>query len=52
MQRKKGIHLQQFGIIHFSNPDLTYIRNPALPPIEKLTSGILLYSLFPFHPPT
>jgi hypothetical protein len=24
----------------------------ALPPIEKLTSGILLYSLFPFHPPT
>jgi hypothetical protein len=24
----------------------------ALPPIEKLTSGILLYSLFLFHPPT
>jgi hypothetical protein len=60
MQSKKRIHLQQFGIIHLPNPDLIYIRNPvekqnyvcALPPLEKLTSGILLYSLFPFHPPT
>jgi hypothetical protein len=25
---KKRIHLQQFGIIHLPNPDLTYIRNP------------------------
>ena len=24
----KKIHLQQFGIIHLPNPDLTYIRNP------------------------
>jgi hypothetical protein len=23
----KKVHLQQFGIIHLSNPDLTYIRN-------------------------
>jgi hypothetical protein len=28
MQSKKRIHLQQFGIIHLPNPDLTYIRNP------------------------
>jgi hypothetical protein len=27
MQSKKRIHLKQFGIIHLSNPDLTYIRN-------------------------
>jgi hypothetical protein len=25
---KKRVHLQQFGIIHLSNPDLIYIRNP------------------------
>jgi hypothetical protein len=24
---KKKVHLQQFGIIHLSNSDLTYIRN-------------------------
>jgi hypothetical protein len=59
MQSKKKIHLQQFGIIHLPNPDLTYIRNTErnkimyMPfPLEKLTSGILLYSLFLFHPPT
>jgi hypothetical protein len=28
MQSKKRIHLQQFGIIHLPNPDLTYIKNP------------------------
>jgi hypothetical protein len=28
MQIKKRVHLQQFDIIHLSNPDLTYIRNP------------------------
>jgi hypothetical protein len=28
MQSKKRGHLQQFGIIHFPNPDLIYIRNP------------------------
>jgi hypothetical protein len=27
--KKKGIHLQQFGIIHLPNQDLTYIRNPG-----------------------
>jgi hypothetical protein len=26
--KKKRIPLQQFGIIHLSNPNLTYIRNP------------------------
>jgi hypothetical protein len=59
MQSKKRIHLRQFDIIHLPNPVLTYIRNPekqnyvyALPPLEKLTSGILFYSLFLFHPPT
>jgi hypothetical protein len=25
---KKRVHVQQFGIIHLSNPDLIYIRNP------------------------
>jgi hypothetical protein len=57
---KKRIHLQQFGIIHLPNPYLTYIRNPGKNKImyvpfhllKKLTSGILLYSLFLFHPPT
>jgi hypothetical protein len=60
MQSKKRIHLQPFGIIHLPNPDLTYIRNPKrnkimyvpLHLLKKLTSGILLYSLFLFHPPT
>jgi hypothetical protein len=28
MLSKKRVHLQQFGIIRLSNPDLTYIRNP------------------------
>jgi hypothetical protein len=28
MQSKKRIHLQQFGIVHLPNPDLTYIGNP------------------------
>jgi hypothetical protein len=28
MQSKKKVHIQQFGIIHLPNPDLTYIRNP------------------------
>jgi hypothetical protein len=59
MQSKK-IHLQQFGIIHLPNPDLTYIRNSERNKImyvpfhllKNFTSGILLYSLFLFHPPT
>jgi hypothetical protein len=28
MPSKKRVHLQQFGIIHLPNTDLTYIRNP------------------------
>jgi hypothetical protein len=27
MQSKKKVHVQQFDIIHLSNPDLIYIRN-------------------------
>jgi hypothetical protein len=53
----KRVHLQQFGIIHLPNTDLTYIRNPERNKIFlcpstpwKLTSGILLYSLFLFSP--
>jgi hypothetical protein len=30
MPSKKRVHLQQFGIIHLPNPDLTYIRNPQI----------------------
>jgi hypothetical protein len=54
-QVKKRVHLQQFGIIHLPNSDLTYIRNPERNKIIfmpftswKLTSGILLYYLFLF----
>jgi hypothetical protein len=58
MPSKKRVHLQQFGIIQLPNTDLTYIRNPErnkkidLCPSTswKLTSGILLYSLFLFSP--
>jgi hypothetical protein len=51
MPSKKRVHLQQFGIIHLPNTDLTYIRNPERNKISpstfwKLTSGFLLYSLF------
>jgi hypothetical protein len=28
MLSKKRVNLQQFGIIHLPNPDLTYTRNP------------------------
>jgi hypothetical protein len=56
-QVKKRVHLQQFGIIHLPNSDLTYIRNPERNKIIfmpftswKLTSGILLYYLFLFSP--
>jgi hypothetical protein len=28
MPNKKTVTLQEFGIIHLPNPDLTYIRNP------------------------
>jgi hypothetical protein len=44
MPSKKRVHLQQFGIIHLPNLDLTYIRNPkkkqnyvyAHPPLGNL----------------
>ena len=59
MPSKKRTYLQQFGIIHLPNPDLTYIRNPEretklyLYPSTswKLKSGTLLCYFF-FHPPT
>jgi hypothetical protein len=44
MSSKKRVHLQQFGVVHLSNSDLTYIRNPeietklcyAIPPLKNL----------------
>ena len=58
MSSKKKAYLQQFGIIHLPNPDLTYIRNPEretklyLCPSTswKLKSGTLLCYLFLFSP--
>ena len=58
MSSKKRVYLQQFGIIHLPNPDLTYIRNPEretklyLCPSTswKLKSGTLLCYLFLFSP--
>src|SRR6185437_15227297 len=58
MPNKKRAYLQQFGIIHLPNPDLTYIRNPErktklyLCPStsRKLKSGTLLCYLFLFSP--
>jgi hypothetical protein len=60
MPSKKRVHLQQFGIIHLSNPDLTYIRNPErnkimFMPFLLLKTYIRNPSLFFisfFHPPT
>ena len=60
MPSKKRAYLQQFGIIHLSNPDLTYIRNLrekqnyiyALPPIENLNQEPFSVIYFFFHPPT
>ena len=58
MSSKKRAYLQQFGIIHVPNPDLTYIRNPEreiklyLYPSTswKIKSGTLLCYLFLFSP--
>ena len=58
MPSKKRVYLQQFGIIHLPNPNLTYTRNPEretklyLCPSTswKLKSGTLLYYLFLFSP--
>jgi hypothetical protein len=49
MPSKKRVHLQQFGIIHLANPDLTYIRNlrekqnyvSTIPPLENLNQESL-----------
>ena len=57
MPSKKN-YLQQFGIIHLPNPDLTYIRNPERETklylwhstSWKLKSGTLLCYLFFFSP--
>jgi hypothetical protein len=58
MPSKKRVHLQQFGIIHLPNPDLTYIRNLERKIIVmpfhllknlRLESFSILY--FFFHPP-
>ena len=58
MPNKKRVYLQQFGIIHLPNSNLTYIRNPEretklyLCPSTswKLKSGTLLCYLFLFSP--
>ena len=57
MSNKKRAYLQQFGIIHLPNPDLTYIRNPEreiklfMPfHLLKFRFGTLLCYLFRFSP--
>jgi hypothetical protein len=56
---KKRIHLQQFGIIHLPNPDLTYIRNPERNKIMYVPFHLLknlhqesFSIIFLFHPST
>jgi hypothetical protein len=51
MPSKKRVHLQQFGIIHLPNTDLTYIRNPErnkklFRPFHLLETYIRNLSLF------
>jgi hypothetical protein len=51
MPSKKRVHLQQFGIIHLPNPDLTYIMNPErnkimFMPFHLLKTYIRNLSLF------
>jgi hypothetical protein len=56
----KKVHLQQFGIIHLSNPDLTYIRDSerkqnyvyVLPPFGNLHQESSSFLYFFFYPPT
>jgi hypothetical protein len=56
----KKVHLQQFGIIHLSNPDLTYIRDSerkqnyvyVLPPFGNLHRESSSFLYFFFYPPT
>jgi hypothetical protein len=59
MPSKKRVHLQQFGIIHLPNSDLTYIRNPERNKImfipfhlENLHQESFSILYFFFHPPT
>jgi hypothetical protein len=60
MPSKKIVHLQQFGIIHLPNTDLTYIMNPErnkimFMPFHLSKTYIRNPSLFFisfFHPPT
>jgi hypothetical protein len=55
------VGVQQFGIIHLPNPDLTYIMNPernrimfiyVLPPLGNLHQESFSILYFFFHPPT
>jgi hypothetical protein len=55
MLSKKRVHLQQFGVIHLPNPDLTYIGNPKrneimFMPFHLLKTYIRNPSLFFFSP--
>ena len=58
MSNKKKAYLQQFGIIHLPNPNLTYIRNLrekqnyiyVIPPLENLNQEPFLCYLFLFSP--
>ena len=58
MPSKKKAYLQQFGIIHLPNPDLTYIRTLrgkqnyiyALPPLENLNQEPFSVIYFFFSP--
>jgi hypothetical protein len=50
MQSKKRFHLQQFGIIHLPNPNLTYVC--VLPPLKNLNQESFSILYFLFHPPT
>jgi hypothetical protein len=60
MPTKKRVHLQQFGLIHLPNPDLTYIRNPERNKfifmpfhlLKNLHQESLYILYFFFHPPT
>jgi hypothetical protein len=60
MSGKKRVHIQQFGIIHLSNPDLTYIRNLERNKIIFMSFHLLktcirnhsLFFYFFLHPPT
>jgi hypothetical protein len=56
---KKRVHLQQFGIIHLPNTDLTCIRNPEINKIVFMSFHLLknlhqesLFILYFFRPPT